>query len=151
MYIWDKIKNLLLQDFNVIYNTNLSVCDYNEVIDVWLKYKNENKLFLMEEDHHIVKNVFDFHKENIDHVILYYSKELMDCLIMCRIDNRYINIQIPSEDKIRSFNKSLLQFTVNLEVIIWIINISIPQYSCGFFCNQQDDKYHFLRQFQVRI
>ena len=108
MYMCDKIKNLLLQECNVIYNTNLSVCNYNEVIDVWLKYKNENKLLLMENDLHIVKNVFDFHKENIDHVILYYSKELMDCLIMCRIDNRYINIQIPSEDKIRNFNKSFI-------------------------------------------
>ena len=104
----DKIKNLLLQDCNVIYNTKLSVNDYNEVINVWLKYKNENKLFLMEEDHHIVKSVFDFHKENIDHVILYYSKELLDCLVMCRIDNRYINIQIPSEENIRKYNKSFI-------------------------------------------
>ena len=86
----------------------MSVFDYNEVINVWLKYKNENKLILLDEDKHIVKDVFDFHKENIDHVILYYSKELLDCLIMCRIDNKYINIQIPSEEKIRKFNKSFI-------------------------------------------
>ena len=108
MYMCDKIKNLLLQDCNVIYNTKLNVENYNEVIDVWLRYKNENKLFLLEEDKHIVKNVFDFHKENIDHVILYYSKDLLDCLIMCRIDSRYINIQIPSEENIRKFNKSFI-------------------------------------------
>ena len=108
MYMCDKIKNLLLQDCNIIYNTKLSVIDYNEVINVWLKYKNENKLFLFDEDKHIVKNVFDFHKENIDHVILYYSKELLNCLIMCKIDNKYINIMIPGEEKIRKHNKSFI-------------------------------------------
>lgn len=106
--MYDKIKNLLLQDCNVIYNTKLSVDNYNEVIDVWLRYKNENNLLLIEEDRHIIKSVFDFHKENKDHIILYYSKELLDCLIMCRIDKRYINIQIPSEEKIRNFNKSFI-------------------------------------------
>ena len=104
----DKIKNLLLQDCNAIYTTKLSVFDYNEVINVWLKYKNENTLILHEDEHYIVKNVFEFHKENIDHVILYYSKELIDCLIMCKIDNKYINIQIPSEHNIRNFNKSFI-------------------------------------------
>ena len=36
--------------------------------------------------YHLVKSVFDFHKENIDHIILYFSKELLDCLLICRID-----------------------------------------------------------------
>ena len=104
----NKIKNLLLQGCNVIYDTKLSVFDYKEVLDVWLKYKKENKLYLLENDKHVVKNIFDFHKKNIDHVILYYSKELLDCLIMCKIDNKYINVKIPSDNCIHVVNKSFI-------------------------------------------
>lgn len=104
----EKIKKILLQDCNVIYNTKLSVFDYNEVINVWLKYKNENKLYLLENDKHVVKTVFDFHKKNIDHVILYYSNELLDCLLMCKIDNKYMNIQMRSEYSIQKFNRSFI-------------------------------------------
>ena len=104
----EKIKELLLQECNIVYDTKLNVSNYNDVINVWLQYKNEKKLNIDEENSYLIKSIFDFHEKNIDHVILYYSKQMLDCLIMCRIDNRYINIQIPSEDKIRNFNKSFI-------------------------------------------
>jgi len=106
--MYDKIKNLLLQECNVIYKTNLSVKDYNEVINLWLKYKKENKLYLLDADKNIIKDIFEFHKKDIDHVILYYSKELLECLIMCKINNKYKNIQMPCYDNIVNYKKSFI-------------------------------------------
>lgn len=105
----EKIKKLLLQNSNVIYNIKLSVLNYKEVILAWKNYKSKNELNILDEhDKHIIKNIFNFHKLSIDHIILYYSKELIDCLIMCKINNKYINLQIPTNDLISNLNRSFI-------------------------------------------
>ena len=51
----EKIRKLLLQECNVLYNTKLNVENYEQVINVWLKYKNEKKLYLDMENRHLIK------------------------------------------------------------------------------------------------
>ena len=104
----EKIKELLLQECNIVYDTKLNVSNYNDVINVWLQYKNEKKLNIDEENSYLIKSIFDFHEKNIDHVILYYSKHMMDCLIMCKVNEKYMNIQIPTEENIIHLNRSFI-------------------------------------------
>tara|TARA_B100000902_G_C26576984_1_gene559273 strand:+ start:32 stop:364 length:333 start_codon:yes stop_codon:yes gene_type:complete len=104
----EKIRKLLLQECNVLYNTKLNVENYEQVINVWLKYKNEKKLYLDMENRHLIKSIFDFHKKNIDHVILYYSKGMIDSLIMCKINDKYVNIKLPIENNVFSIKKSFI-------------------------------------------
>lgn len=103
-----KIRKLLLQECNVLYNTKLNVDNYEEVVNVWLKYKNEKKLYLDKENIHLIKSIFDFHKKNIDHIILYYSEGMIDSLIMCKINGKYVNIKLPVENNILNIKKSFI-------------------------------------------
>lgn len=104
----EKIKKLLLQGSNVIYDTNISIENYEQVLKMWLNYKKTGKIYLKDDDLYLVKSVFDFHKKEIDHIILYFSKELLDCLLLCRINGKYKNILIPAEQNILDLNKSFI-------------------------------------------
>ena len=104
----EKIKNLLLQGSNVIYDTNISIEDYEVVLKMWLNYKKTGKIYLKDDDLYLVKSVFDFHKKEIDHIILYFSKELLECLLLCRIDGMYKNILIPADQNILDIHKSFI-------------------------------------------
>ena len=43
-----------------------------------------------------IKDIFDFHLSNINHVILFYSKNKKNALLMGKIDKKYINIIVPA-------------------------------------------------------
>ena len=66
---------------------------YKEVINIWKLYKNEKKIY---NDDFLIKDIFDFHLSNVNHVILFYSKNNKNALLMGKIDNEYINLIIPS-------------------------------------------------------
>ncbi len=91
-----RIKNLLNQGCNVIYKLNLEVSSYKNVVDVWKNYKYNNRLDVYSNDRGIINDIFNFHKSNIDHVILYHTKYNENCLLMCKIGGRYLNLLIPA-------------------------------------------------------
>ena len=90
-----RIKHILKQGCNIIYKLNLEVQSYKNVIDVWKKYKHNNML-LVHNDRDVINDIFNFHKSNTDHVILYHTKYNENCLLMCKINGKYINLLIPA-------------------------------------------------------
>ena len=89
------IKEMLKKEPTMLQTTKLSVEDYQEVVDLWKLFRDENKLPI---DDYWVKEFMSFHKTTGNHILLYYSKNLSECLLMCRTNNRYFNIKIPDSD-----------------------------------------------------
>ena len=90
----NKIKNLLLKPSNMIQKIDFSVDSYQEVIDLWVKYKNENIII----QDYLIESAFIFHKSNIDHIILYHSNNQDSTLLMCKIGEKYKNITIDNNE-----------------------------------------------------
>ena len=88
---FQKIKQILNQGCNVVYRLKLEVDAYKSVIDVWKTYKRINTLGIVTSDRRIIKEIFDFHKTINDHVILYFSSKKENCLLMCKINNEYMD------------------------------------------------------------
>ena len=89
----NKIKNLLLKPSNMIQKIDFSVDSYQEVIDLWIKYKNENITI----KNYLIESAFIFHKSSIDHIILYHSYNQDTTLLMCKIGEKYKNITIDND------------------------------------------------------
>ena len=98
------IKEMLKKEPTMLQITNLSVNNYKEVVDLWKLFRDENKLSI---DDYWVKQFMMFHKTPINHILLYYSKNLNECLLMCRTNNRYFNIKIPDSD-LGTFDKNFI-------------------------------------------
>ena len=63
---------------------------YNHVIDIWKAFKNGQSLPLD------ISQIFHMHLSNINHIILYNSKDLDNSLLLCYINGRFINTVIPN-------------------------------------------------------
>jgi len=88
-----KLFNIFSKPCNMIYPIKYKINNYKEVINIWKLYKNEKKIY---NDDFLIKDIFDFHLSNVNHVILFYSKNNKNALLMGKIDNEYINLIIPS-------------------------------------------------------
>ena len=91
IYEIQKIKEIIKHPCNMTRKVPFVVNNYNEVLDAWNSYKN-NQLF---DNNKNIHNIFDFHKSEIDHIILYWSLNQRDCLLMCKIGEKYINMYLP--------------------------------------------------------
>jgi len=88
-----KIFHIFSKPCNMIYPIKYEINKYKEVIDIWKLYKNKKKIF---NNDFLIKDIFDFHLSNINHVILFYSKNNNNALLMSKIDHNYINLLIPA-------------------------------------------------------
>ena len=88
-----KIFNIFSKPCNMVYPIKYEINDYKEVIDIWKAYKKEKKIY---NNDLLIKDIFDFHLSNINHVILFYSKNNNNALLMGKIDKEYINLIIPA-------------------------------------------------------
>ena len=88
-----KLFDIFSKPCNMGYPIKYKINDYKEVVDIWKLYKNEKKIF---NNDFLIKDIFDFHLSNINHVILFYSKNNENALLMGKIDNEYINLVIPA-------------------------------------------------------
>ena len=86
-----RIKEILNHQCNIIYKVPFMVNNYKEVLIAWREYKKNKNLSFNKT----VCDVFDFHNTSCDHIILYWSANMNDCLLMCKVQNKYINIKIP--------------------------------------------------------
>ena len=86
-----RIKEILNHPCNIIYKVPFMVNNYKEVLIAWREYKKNKSLSFNKT----VCDVFDFHNTSCDHIILYWSANMNDCLLMCKVQNKYINIKIP--------------------------------------------------------
>jgi hypothetical protein len=93
-----KIKNILKKPSKSIIYLPYQVTTYSEVIEQWKKYKKHRHIKI-DEINSVwpVAQIFNFHFSKINHVLLYYSANLENCLLMCKINNKYINMIAPME------------------------------------------------------
>ena len=90
MYELEKIRELIKQPCNMARTVPFMVNNYKDVLKQWSCYNkgeaiNDKKL----------GDIFNFHNNNIDHILLYWSSNQEDCLLMCKISNKYINLRMP--------------------------------------------------------
>ncbi len=87
----EAIRSILSRGCTMASCIRLTVDHYSEVLALWRSYKNTGKL-LLASDERITRSIFDFHKVDRDHVILYYSKGQPRSILMCRLGGRYVNV-----------------------------------------------------------
>jgi len=90
MYELEKIRELIKQPCNIARTVPFIVNNYKDVLKQWRSYKNG----VIINDKNLC-DIFNFHNDNIDHILLYWSSNQEDCLLMCKISNKYINLCIP--------------------------------------------------------
>jgi hypothetical protein len=83
----NRIKEIFKRPCNIIYKVPFSVDNYKDVLFAWREYRKKGRTSTY---HKTICDIFDFHNTDCDHIILY-----CDCLLMCKIQNKYINIKIP--------------------------------------------------------
>ena len=93
--IYSKIKEMITKPSKKIMKVPFDVTSYHEVISVWKKFKTDNRPNGNSLDDFLLHNIFQFHLSNINHVILYYSKNKDDSILLCKIDNKYVNMLAP--------------------------------------------------------
>ena len=81
-----KLKTKPLNIIEIRENVN----SYKEVIEIWNVYKKTKKL-----NNIFIKRMLDVHLIDEDHILLFHSKDLNSMLIMCKINKKYKNIEIP--------------------------------------------------------
>lgn len=109
---FDKIKKILLTPPTFVTKIPFEVKNYRKVLELWSNYKKYKILSLNDVR---VKGVFDFHLSQCDHVIMYYSNKMENCLLLCKINNLYYNIITPFErnDIIKHCENSVLATYIN--------------------------------------
>lgn len=101
-----KINQMLKNGSNILYNTKIEVPSYNSVVQKWIHFKTFKGLNL-EHDTKLIRDIFKFHRSNLNHIILYYSKNMNTCLLMCRVHAKYINLLIPAYS-LHDYNTSII-------------------------------------------
>ena len=89
------IRTLLSQVCNVVYDVAVEVESYKQVVASWVKYKNTKSSYLR-KDEDLISDIFKFHRIEKDHIVLYYSRNKPECLLMCRVGGKYINVLAPA-------------------------------------------------------
>jgi len=92
-----KIKILIKTPTKKIIYIPFEVSSYSKVIETWKIYKKcgKHNINIKDIEKKILDNIFSFHNDHKNHVLLYYSANLKNCLLMCRIENKYINMIAP--------------------------------------------------------
>jgi|TARA_B110000438_G_scaffold260124_1_gene269990 hypothetical protein len=86
------IKNTILTKPTYIVEIPLRVSNYAEAVAMWGQYKKYKTIPI--SNTHVV-NVFKFHLDCSNHVIMYHTYKDNNCLLLCKINNKFFNIIIP--------------------------------------------------------
>ena len=90
------IKDLLKNKPNTTFPVPWQVDNYKEVMVKWNDYKNKDKKIIIEEEFKYILNmVFDFHLNDKNHVIIFYSINKDTALCMAKYRGGHINIEMP--------------------------------------------------------
>ena len=103
----ERIREMILHPCNVAWRVSMRVDSYDEVLNVWEVYKKGEPLGLQGRDGRLIADLFKFHRDDMNHIILYYSAGKSNCLLMCRIGCEVVNTYIPA-DSIYSSERSVV-------------------------------------------
>jgi hypothetical protein len=90
-----KIKSMLKKTCNMAIKVPFEVENYDEVLHLWRDHKRGKKSNINIDSNIGLKDIFEFHEISSDHVILFWSYNHDDCVLLCRTDNKYMNIKMP--------------------------------------------------------
>ena len=90
----DKIKTLLKKTCNMAIKVPFEVENYEEVLRLWRDYKLGKKSNINIDNNIDLKDIFAFHEMPMDHVILFWSYNHEDCVLLCKTENKYMNIKM---------------------------------------------------------
>jgi hypothetical protein len=100
----DKIKTMLKRTCNMAVKVPFEVENYDEVLHLWRDHKLGKKSNINIDSNIGLKDIFEFHEMSSDHVILFWSYNHEDCVLLCKTENKYMNIKMPMiTDKTYSF------------------------------------------------
>ena len=111
IYELEAIRSMIRKPCNVVWEVPFIVNNYREVVSAWIRYRRTGTLHPSIGDSYLLKEIFDFHANPKNHIVLYRSKDLSNCLLMCRIGGKYINILVPVEDDDRSRGSLVATYT----------------------------------------
>jgi hypothetical protein len=91
------IKEMFEKKPNIIYGiSDYKITNYREIIFAFRNWLINNTLNVPLENKQLIKQVFEFHsKITQDHVVAFQSYNLDYALLMCRVNKKFINIEIP--------------------------------------------------------
>jgi hypothetical protein len=93
-----KIREMIQHPCNVVMRVPYIVKYYRDVVKEWNYYKKTGTVNYKDESKKIhIERIFNFHLNSKDHILLYYSHNQINCLWMCKVDNKYINILVPAD------------------------------------------------------
>ena len=84
------VKNTLKKNPLNVFSVSHMVNNYIEVIYLWNKFKKTNYYY-----DYTIRSLFNIHLEESDHIIMYYSKNQNEILLLCKQNNIYFNCKIP--------------------------------------------------------
>ena len=107
-YIRKTLKKEPLNIFSIPHQ----VSNYLSIIKLWNKYKinhrriNGRTQFFQD---YTVRCILNFHLEDPDHIIMYYSKNQQEILLLCKQNNIYFNCKLPymtfNSEKLKKMEK----------------------------------------------
>jgi len=90
--IYSIIKSMIMNPSKKVMRVPFHVKSYENVLDIWNVFKKNEKINVDTTDNRLLDGIFQFHLSDVDHIILYYSKHLEDCLLMCKVREKYVNM-----------------------------------------------------------
>ena len=98
----EKIRSLLSYQPTIVKYVDFQINNYEEVLTLWENFKKGIKTNIK-----MIDELFQFHCNTIDHIVLYYSKGQIGPLLLCRIQKKYINLVIKNSSQI-NFNNGFI-------------------------------------------
>lgn len=95
------IRRLLASGCRAAFRIPVRVPSYSSVLEGWRAYLG-GSLELESPEAHLVEGVFEYHRDHDDHVILYHSGGMSDCLLLCKTGGRYAHISVPCDEPRRA-------------------------------------------------
>ena len=99
------IKNIILTKPTYIAEIPFRVKHYSEAVQLLSKYKKNPEIPI--NNTHVI-NAFKFHLNVGNHVVMYHTYNDNNCLLLCRVNNKFFNIIMPFVNEGQKLNDSFI-------------------------------------------
>ena len=90
------VKKMFSKPPNIIYGIDYTVESYKDITTAFRTWLITDEINIQYDKKKLIKQIFDFHiKTQQDHIIAFQSYNLEFALLMCKINKKFLNIEIP--------------------------------------------------------
>jgi len=86
------IKEIILTKPTYMAEVPFRVNNYGEAVKLWGQYKKYRSISINNDQ---VINAFKFHLNCNNHVVMFHTYKDNNCLLLCKVKDKFINIIIP--------------------------------------------------------